>query len=389
MKYTNLVKRDNHLESTQYELFGSTTRYEDPEYLRSQLITYIGNKRKLLDLIGRGFEYVINEFKGRPLRVLDLFAGSGVVSRFAKCYASHIHCNDLESYAWTLNSAALTNADNMDFDQIARDIAAVNEKALKNPRPGFITQLYSPRDEKSIHPDDRVFYTKRNAIFIDTARTIIDDLSPSSRLFALASLIQKASVHANTSGVFKGFYKDARGVGKFGGNAGDALNRICEPIRLEAPILSRNYCSYTVTCSQAEDIIDSLDPFDLAYIDPPYNQHPYGSNYFMLNLINEYKRPSVVSRVSGIPTDWNRSDFNRRPRSQSTLFSTIARCPARYIILSYNCEGFVSIDNLLPFLEGLGQVKVFDRKYNTFRGCRNLSARDMHTTEYLFVLRKD
>ena len=30
---------------------------------------------------------------------------------------------------------------------------------------------------------------------------------------------------------------------------------------------------------------------DLAYFDPPYNQHPYGSNYFMLNLLVHYRRP--------------------------------------------------------------------------------------------------
>ena len=54
--------------------------------------------------------------------------------------------------------------------------------------------------------------------------------------------------------------------------------------------------------------------FDLAYFDPPYNQHPYGSNYFMLNLVSSYERPNVekISRVSGIPKDWNRSVFNKK-----------------------------------------------------------------------------
>jgi len=49
---------------------------------------------------------------------------------------------------------------------------------------------------------------------------------------------------------------------------------------------------------------------DLIYLDPPYNQHPYGSNYFMLNLICTNERPHTLSKVSGIPGDWNKSQYN-------------------------------------------------------------------------------
>jgi adenine-specific DNA-methyltransferase len=362
---------------------------EDPDYLRRQLITYIGNKRRLLNLIGSGFRYVLNDSNSERLRVLDLFAGSGVVSRFAKQYASHLHANDLERYSHVINTAALRNASGVDVARVQNDIHTLNREAERALRSGFITELYATQDEFSIEPDDRLFYTRRNAQFLDTVRTLIDGLSGDSRLFALASLIQKASVHANTSGVFKGFYKDARGIGKFGGSRGDALSRICQPITLEAPILSRFECDHTITTAAAEDIVDQLDEFDVAYIDPPYNQHPYGSNYFMLNLLCDYERPQEVSRVSGIPKSWKRSRFNKRPLSQLTLFSVIERCPARYILLSYNCEGFVPIAELIEFLNRIGTVSVFDQRYNTFRGCRNLSGRDPHVTEYLFVLKRD
>ena len=41
--------------------------------------------------------------------------------------------------------------------------------------------------------------------------------------------------------------------------------------------------------------------FDLAYFDPPYNQHPYGSNYFMLNTIAKWDfiAPSLELNESG------------------------------------------------------------------------------------------
>ena len=55
-----------------------------------------------------------------------------------------------------------------------------------------------------------------------------------------------------------------------------------------------------------------LPLLDLLYLDPLYNQHPYGFNYFMLNLLCDYRRPERISRVSGIPRDWNRSPYNGR-----------------------------------------------------------------------------
>ena len=43
---------------------------------------------------------------------------------------------------------------------------------------------------------------------IDTIRKAIDSVPESYKKFFLAPLLYEASVHTNTSGVFKGFYKD-------------------------------------------------------------------------------------------------------------------------------------------------------------------------------------
>ena len=56
---------------------------ENPSFLREQLVTYIGNKRALLEPI-RGAVQEVCERYDRPLRVLDAFSGSGVVSRMLK-----------------------------------------------------------------------------------------------------------------------------------------------------------------------------------------------------------------------------------------------------------------------------------------------------------------
>ena len=130
--------------------------------------------------------------------------------------------------------------------------------------------------------------------------------------------------------------------------------------------------------------------FDLAYFDPPYNQHPYGSNYFMLNLIAEYRRPDVekISRVSGIPRDWNRSDYNKKRRTAQVFLELVKNVSARYVLVSFNSDGFIQKDEMIELLSECGKVKVLEADYNTFRGSRNLGGREIHVKEYLFLVEK-
>ena len=57
---------------------------EDPKYLSTQLITYLGNKRALLPDLHRALARVAERLGRRKLRTFDGFAGSGVVSRLLK-----------------------------------------------------------------------------------------------------------------------------------------------------------------------------------------------------------------------------------------------------------------------------------------------------------------
>ncbi len=131
-----------------------------------------------------------------------------------------------------------------------------------------------------------------------------------------------------------------------------------------------------------------MDAVDLAYIDPPYNQHPYGSNYFMLNLINGYVRPLEISPVSGIPVDWNRSSYNKRNLASKAFMEMIYVIKAKYLLVSYNSEGFF-VDEMLTMLRDVGSVEMTETQYNAFRGSRNLRNRSIHTKEYLFLVSKE
>ena len=355
-------------------------------YLDEQLITYLGNKRSLLPMIEQGLSEI--EKNEKINSIIDLFSGSGVVSRLFKSKGYEVISNDLESYAKIISECYLSNL--KDFDQ--EKWQNIKEKIENYPKvtDGPISTLYAPKNTNNIQKGERVFYTRENAILIDTYRKAIDEVCPEEyRKFFLAPLLSEASIHTNTSGVFKGFHKDRNtGIGKFGGTKGNALDRIMGTITLNPPILSDQNTPYTVYQSNANELSSKVQA-DVAYLDPPYNQHPYGSNYFMLNVILKNEIPTNISAVSGIVADWNRSSYNQKANIYNSLNEVIQNLRVKYVLLSYNSEGFLTYDEIISMLEQYGETSVFSTQYNTFRGCRNLKDRDLHVTEYLFLLKKN
>ena len=122
----------------------------------------------------------------------------------------------------------------------------LNQNKL-NGDGGIIRSLYSPLDDQNIIEQDRVFYTNENALIIDNIRAMVNDVDEEYRKFFIAPLLYTASVHTNTSGVFKGFYKDKHTkIGKFGGTAENALTRIKGTIELPVPIFSNYECDVEI-----------------------------------------------------------------------------------------------------------------------------------------------
>lgn len=378
--------------SDQLVLFDTETEeaiYEKEEYLTQQLITYIGNKRSLLGFIGNGVKIVQKKLGKMKLKIFDVFSGSGVVSRFFKQYSSLLITNDLEKYAALINQCYLTNISSINTKELNNIYRDILNNADNNLRSGIIRELYAPKDENNINIEDRVFYTVRNAMYIDTIRQLIDNVPENYKKYFLAPLLSEASIHANTSGVFKGFYKNREtGIGQFGGLNQDALFRITGDIVLPFPIFSNFETDILICNGDSNNIIKELPEVDIAYLDPPYNQHPYGSNYFMLNIIFNYKYPKNTSKISGIPENWNRSNYNKENYAYSALSDLVKNIKAKYVLISFNSEGFIKLNEMKSMLNSIGKLSVLETKYNTFRGSRNLNNRDIHVKEYLYLLEK-
>ena len=374
---------------TDAEKFTSSKKYEKSEYLTKQLITYIGNKRSLLDFIGDGIKKVQKKLNKDMLKTFDVFSGSGIVARYFKQFSELLITNDLEKYSTIINECYLSNENEINTFALRKYYFEVIEEIEKNLKKGIISKLYAPMNDKKIKPDERVFYTSRNAMYIDTARQVIENIPQKEQKYFLAPLLSEASIHTNTSGVFKGFYKNKEtNVGQFGGLNKDALFRITGNIKLPFPIFSNFNCETIISNGDSNKIIKNLPEVDLAYLDPPYNQHPYGSNYFMLNLILDYKYPENTSKISGIPENWNRSDYNKNHKAMQALTELVEGIKAKYVMISFNSEGFITIEQMKEMLKKIGRLQVLETEYNTFRGSRNLNNRDIHVKEYLYLLEK-
>lgn len=361
---------------------------ENDEFLKSQLITYIGNKRSLLPFIETGIRHAKAKLGKEKIDFLDLFSGSGVVARMARQHSRVLHCNDLELYSFLFNSCYQANSEDVDQAELSHELERVKREVGEHLAPGFIADLYAPKDDDNIQRGERVFYTRRNAMFLDTFCSALNSTSSEMRPFILGPVLSQASMYANTSGVFKGFYKNKNGIGQFGGTGENALTRIKRDIEVQRPAFSNFFCSTSIHNKDANRLVRELDAVDIAYFDPPYNQHPYGSNYFMLNLLCDYRRPQEISNVSGIPTNWSRSLYNKPKHAETALFDAVENVKAKFVLISYNSEGFIAHERFLSELVSLGDVSVMDTKYNTFRGCRNLSGRDIHVTEFLYLVDK-
>ncbi len=392
----------------------------DQPYLKRQLIAYIGNKRALQPFLLHNFGRLIDPTEGRKV-FLDPFAGSGSVARLARSMGFQVLANDWEFYAYVLNTAHLQNeTETRDFYQARGGLArgslsrggreAVFQRFndlcdLCPPAPpeGYISRYYAPADtETADYKTERLFYTRENALIIDAVRNAIEDCYPAlepegtdgaEKFFLLASLLYQCATHTNTSGVFKACHKG------FGGHGRDALKRILSPIRLQIPLcIDAPYPAQAFRCDAADFVRKHSG--DICYLDPPYNQHQYGSNYHLLNTIARWDKPDVkndrrsdgsLKHKAAIRSDWveTRSPYCYRGKALTAFERLLDGIDARFIVLSYNSEGIIPFEALLDTMAGQGRLSMVSNDYVKYRGGKQSIGRQVYNVEVLLLLDRD
>lgn len=377
-------------------------------FLTEQIIAYIGNKRKLLKLIYKAIETTGIEIKP-GIKFLDVFSGSGVVSRFAKMLNFEVFTNDWETYSKVINSAYLS-INKRDISSLfgsEQKFKKLLEKINNLPEPEedeqYIAKYYAPKENdinKVNYKTERLFYTRKNALTIDKIRNFIEKNYPSSsksedvrkiRNLLIAQLVYEAATHTNTSGVFKACHKE------FGGHGKDALTRILTPIALHEPVLIDSDYECHVFQQDANKLVEELEGIDIAYLDPPYNQHQYGSNYHMLNTIAKWDKIPVPLEINakgelkekaGIRHDWvnTRSSYCYRTEAEIAFKDLINKLDAHYILISYSTDGIIPFDTMREICMSKGKTTIVTNEYTTYRGGKQSNQRKNTNIEFILCI---
>jgi len=353
---------------------------ETDEYLFHQLIPYIGNKRKLLRLIHEAIS--ASKVKPDTHMFVDLFAGTGVVSRFARQLGFATLSNDWEPYSEIINRCYL---------EITKDPIYFNNRSYADvldelnrlpPREDWVTQHLCPHCD--ISPDiakDRMFYMRKNGHRIDAMRHHIAQwecaghIDEHQRAALLAPLLYQCCYNSNTSGVFKGFHNG------WGGHTGTALYRIQGDVRLRPAQFMDNGFASRVLREDAQHVADRFTDYvkgpAFIYLDPPYNQHPYGSNYHVLNSVALWDKPEVSPQISGygdkaaIRKDWRllrRSAYNYRKEASAAYQKLLNTVPlGSWVATSYSTDGLINLRSLIRANHNIGNVQVFTSAYKRYR----------------------
>ncbi len=361
-------------------------------YLYDQLIPYIGNKRKLLPLIMDA----ISETGCERGVFFDAFSGSGVVSRLAKHLGFSVVSNDWEPYSEAVNNVYIAQQGYPDFSGFGGVDAAI---ARLNGLPGlsgYISKHYCPADDEDYDTtSERMFYTQENGRRIDAMREQIEkwhesgSISSTEKSFLLAPLVFQSAYCSNTSGVFKGFHNG------WGGQTKTAWYRIRSLLTLKKPRLFDNGLVNRVYRADAKSLASEID-CDIAYLDPPYNQHQYGANYHMLNTVVLWDKPPVSPRISvdgkkdkaAIRKDWRterRSAYCYAASARDEFCRLIGSLRARYILVSYSTDGIIGLYDILETLAEVGSLSAVTRKYKRYRVSSQRPSSRAHTTEFVIV----
>ncbi|KKC25531.1 DNA methyltransferase [Sphingomonas sp. SRS2] len=363
------------------------------DFVFNQLIPYIGNKRKLLPLI----QHAVEASGIAPgASFVDLFSGSGVVARFAKTRGFRTIANDWEPYSEQINRAYIgcNAAPSFAGRDYAGMVAYLN--ALP-PVAGWITDHLCPDDDDDyVIGHDRMFFMRKNGMRIDAIRQALEtmrangDLDDGQFACLIAPLLYQCCYTSNTSGVFKGFHAG------WGGSNGTARYRICGDLRLEPAALFDNGQANEVTRLDAQRFgRDHGCDYDFVYVDPPYNQHPYGSNYHVLNSVALWDKPALSLKIGGhgeksaIRLDWRterRSPYNSARLATLALAELIDGIAARWIAISYSTDGNIPLLDLARASCARGATQSFIQPYKRYRvSSQRFSAKPVNAEFVLLI----
>ena len=337
-------------------------------------LNYIGSKKTLLNFIDYVLKKINGNFKNKNnIRFLDGFSGSGIVSKFvSEKYNYIVHSNDLEHYSYIICYAILK----VPYTQKLEDkINELNElESTDNKDYNLITENYSEKGKEK-----RKFWSTQNAEKADAIIENIEtelankNITEDEYKFLLASLLSSVDKVANTASVYGAYLK------KYKTSALKDLE--LKPIHTNEEI--GNYDKNTNFNADINSKTITDNNYDIVYLDPPYNNRQYSSNYHPLNFIAKYDSSIVPYGKTGLLENSNKSNYSISKNVETSFTSLIENLNTKYILLSYNNEGLMSSDTIKSILEKKGKTTLYKYQYKKFKS--QTTQEDECVYEYLYL----
>lgn len=136
---------------------------------------------------------------------------------------------------------------------------------------------------------------------------------------------------------------------------------------------------------------------DVAYLDPPYNQHKYLGNYHIWETLILWDKPAVYGRAcKRVDCRERTSVFNSKPQFTAAFAELVRRVKARWLVVSFSDEGYLDRTTAEAILGQRGQVRVVEHDYKRYVGAQigiyNPSGEKvgavshLRNTEYVYVV---
>ncbi|MDO4988617.1 MAG: DNA adenine methylase [Synergistes sp.] len=332
-------------------------------------MNYIGSKFSLMDFIESKIEDVTGYKNGDEYIFADLFAGTGIVGQRYKAKGCRVLSNDIQFYSYVLNKHYIENVPELDTSLLDK----LNSLA---PIEGFIYKNYCKGSGSG-----RNYFSDSNGMKCDAIRTELERLRSSGTIsgnvyyYYLASLINSIDKYANTASVYGAFLKHIK----------KTAQKQFQPELL--PVISGKVGSV-----YNEDIGELIKKVrgDVLYLDPPYNARQYCSNYHVLETIARYDNPKLMGATGLRDSSAQKSKFCSKRTVAKEFDNLIGNAKFKYIFLSYNDEGLMSLETIKEIMSQYGKYDFFTKEYRRFKADKesNRNIAKASTVEYLHCLIK-
>jgi len=342
---------------------------------------FIGSK---VQLLGNIKEVIDNHAQG-AMSFCDIFSGTVSVSRYFKQWYE-IYSNDLLYFSYCLQKGTIENDENPSFLKLMDSLGRINPveyfNTLKTSQMEFLPQ------EKRLFQNNfspfggRMYVTDENALRIDFARNLIEDwykedlLSENEYFYLIACVVEGIPFVSNIAGTYGAYNKiwDRRSAKKF------------ELHNLYVTTNGKNNKCYNM---DGVTLLQEISG-DILYIDPPYNSRQYLPNYHLLETVAKYDFPELRGVTGQRPYENQKSDFCSKSKVLFAFEELIKSAKFEHIILSYNTEGIMCINDIARIMKGYGISSTFEITEMPYRRFKSRGTNFSQTLkELLIYVRKE